>query len=221
MISIPSFIISFTVIRSQLYFANSPATIFSEPALCRLHTIPRPCVTFHIKLIFYGELSAPCPTPNLEDQPLLAVCNCLFHIFTFTLCIWRPSPQSATQRQAILWQQGSTQHRQLSDCLDKKQCMSYEPLCSSNQRKLYKRQIAKLLLMSWWSSWLLFSSSRNSLLLWCTNVPHHHHKGPPLNSGMLTLSFSYCTPSYVMVHHKNISRFRQMYFLHKTNLLIN
>jgi hypothetical protein len=149
MISIPSFIISFTVIRSQLYFANSPATIFSEPALCRLHTIPRPCVTFHIKLIFYGELSAPCPTPNLEDQPLLAVCNCLFHIFTFTLCIWRPSPQSATQRQAILWQQGSTQHRQLSDCLDKKQCMSYEPLCSSNQRKLYKRQIAKLLLMSW------------------------------------------------------------------------
>jgi hypothetical protein len=36
--------------------------------------------------IFYGEgLLAPRPTPKLEDHPLLAVCNCLFNIFTVTL----------------------------------------------------------------------------------------------------------------------------------------
>jgi hypothetical protein len=35
---------------------------------------------------FYGELlSAPRPTPKLEDHPLSAVRNCLFNIFTATL----------------------------------------------------------------------------------------------------------------------------------------
>jgi len=35
---------------------------------------------------FYGEeLSAPRPTPKLEDHPLSAVRDCLFNIFTATL----------------------------------------------------------------------------------------------------------------------------------------
>jgi hypothetical protein len=54
-------------------------------------------VIFRDKLIFYGEeLLAACPTPKLEDHPLLAVHNFIFSIFTATLHIWRISPPSAT-----------------------------------------------------------------------------------------------------------------------------
>jgi hypothetical protein len=43
-------------------------------------------VIIHNKLIFYGEgLLAPRPTPKLEDDPLSAVRDCLFNIFTATL----------------------------------------------------------------------------------------------------------------------------------------
>jgi hypothetical protein len=42
-------------------------------------------------LSFYGEeLLAPRLTPNLEDQPLSAVRDCLLNIFAATLHIWRP-----------------------------------------------------------------------------------------------------------------------------------
>jgi len=55
-----------------------------------LHLGPRPyqrispelrhLFIFHDYAIFYGEeLLAPCPTSKLEDQPLLAVCDCLFN----------------------------------------------------------------------------------------------------------------------------------------------
>jgi len=38
---------------------------------------------FHNYAIFYGEeLLALRPTPKLEDQPLVAVCDCLFNIVT-------------------------------------------------------------------------------------------------------------------------------------------
>jgi hypothetical protein len=42
--------------------------------------IPRPCVTFRNKLHFFNgeELSAPDPTPKLEDHTLSAVRDCLF-----------------------------------------------------------------------------------------------------------------------------------------------
>jgi len=39
------------------------------------------------KASFYGELSAPRPTPKLEDHTLSAVRDCLFHIFVATLHI--------------------------------------------------------------------------------------------------------------------------------------
>jgi len=43
---------------------------------------------FHDKIHFYGEeLLAPCPTHKLEHHPLLAVCSCLFSIFTATFHI--------------------------------------------------------------------------------------------------------------------------------------
>ena len=43
---------------------------------------------FHDKIRFYiEELLAPCPTHKLEHHPLLAVCCCLFSIFTATLHI--------------------------------------------------------------------------------------------------------------------------------------
>jgi hypothetical protein len=39
-----------------------------------LNPIPRPCVTFHNKLVFYSkELLAFCPTSKLEDHPLSAL----------------------------------------------------------------------------------------------------------------------------------------------------
>jgi len=41
---------------------------------------------FRNKARYYGdELSAPRPTPKLEDHPLSAVGNCLFVIFAATL----------------------------------------------------------------------------------------------------------------------------------------
>jgi hypothetical protein len=45
------------------------------------------CEYFVTKICFHGELLAPCPTPKLEDHPLLAVCDCLFNIFAATLHI--------------------------------------------------------------------------------------------------------------------------------------
>ena len=43
---------------------------------------------FRNKANFYGdELLAPCSTPKLEVHTLLAVCNCLFNIFTATIHI--------------------------------------------------------------------------------------------------------------------------------------
>ena len=43
---------------------------------------------FYNKASFYGEVFlAPCPTPKLENHPLSAVRDCLFHIFAATLHI--------------------------------------------------------------------------------------------------------------------------------------
>ena len=44
--------------------------------------------TFRNKASFYSEqLSAPRPTPKLEDHPLSAVCDCLFNMLAATLHI--------------------------------------------------------------------------------------------------------------------------------------
>jgi hypothetical protein len=57
---------------------------------------------FVTKLHFYGEgLLAPRPIPKLEDRPLAAVLDCLFHIFAATLHNWRPSSLSATSKICI------------------------------------------------------------------------------------------------------------------------
>jgi hypothetical protein len=46
------------------------------------------CEYFIIEIHFHGEkLLAPRPTPQLEDQSLLAVRDCLFNIFAATLLI--------------------------------------------------------------------------------------------------------------------------------------
>jgi hypothetical protein len=52
-------------------------------------------------LNFYREeLLAPCPTSKLEDNPLLAVHDCLLNIFTATLNIRRlflhPQPEDVS-----------------------------------------------------------------------------------------------------------------------------
>ena len=44
--------------------------------------------TVHNRIHFYSEeLLAPHPTPKLKYHPLLAICDCLFNIFTATLHI--------------------------------------------------------------------------------------------------------------------------------------
>jgi hypothetical protein len=69
---------------------------------------PRLLVIFRNKLIFYGEeLSAPRPTPKLEDHLLLAVHDCLFNIFAATLCICRLPPPSATWGRTMPWWKGT------------------------------------------------------------------------------------------------------------------
>jgi hypothetical protein len=61
-------------------------------------------VTFCNKLAFYDEeLLAPCPTPKLEDHPLLAVHDYFLSIYATTLHIWRSSPPSTTRRHAMLY----------------------------------------------------------------------------------------------------------------------
>jgi len=45
---------------------------FLLPRFQRIHPSLRPCVTFCIKLLFYGEeLLTIHPTPKLEDHPLV------------------------------------------------------------------------------------------------------------------------------------------------------
>jgi hypothetical protein len=72
----------------------------------RIHWSPMPCVTFHKKLVYNSkEQLVPCPTPRLEDNPLLVVHDFLFSIFTGTLHIWWPSHPSASWRDTLLlWQ---------------------------------------------------------------------------------------------------------------------
>ena len=55
-------------------------------------------------MFFYGErLSAPRPTPKLEDQPSSAVRGCLFNLFTATLHIGgRSSIRNLRTRHAVV-----------------------------------------------------------------------------------------------------------------------
>jgi hypothetical protein len=46
-------------------------------------------------------------TPKLENNPLSAVCDCLFNIFADTLHIWSPFPPSATWGRAMSRWQGT------------------------------------------------------------------------------------------------------------------
>jgi hypothetical protein len=72
----------------------------------RISPGPRRFETFRNLLLFYGEvLLAPRPKPKLEDQPLSAVCDCLFNVFAPTL--WRPSPPSTTWGRAKPWWHGT------------------------------------------------------------------------------------------------------------------
>jgi len=60
----------------------------------------------NISYVFYGKKkSDPCPTPppKLDDQPLLAVHNCLLNTFRATLSIWRLPPAFTTQWHAMQW----------------------------------------------------------------------------------------------------------------------
>jgi hypothetical protein len=54
--------------------------------LQRIRPGPRLCLALRNETVFYGEgLSAPRPTPKLEDHPLSFVRGCLFNIFAANL----------------------------------------------------------------------------------------------------------------------------------------
>jgi hypothetical protein len=81
----------------------------SAPHTCCMPCPPhpscaRPFVTFRNKLIFYGELLAPCPLLELEDHPLSGVRDCLFNIFA---AAWRSSSPSSTSGRPMPWWQGT------------------------------------------------------------------------------------------------------------------
>jgi hypothetical protein len=62
---------------------------------------PMLCAFFVTNLFFYGEgLSAPYPTPKLEDHPLSFVHGCIFTILAATLYNWRlflhPQPKDVS-----------------------------------------------------------------------------------------------------------------------------
>jgi hypothetical protein len=58
---------------------------------------------------FYHERLAPLPTPKLEDHPLLVVHDCLFNIFTATLCNRRTSLYLQPEDMSCCGDKGPTQ----------------------------------------------------------------------------------------------------------------
>jgi hypothetical protein len=74
-----------------------------RPFIQRIRPGQRLFVIFHNKLTFWGELLAPCQTPQLEDHPLSAVREWLFNILAATLHIRKTSPPSATWVCAMSW----------------------------------------------------------------------------------------------------------------------
>jgi hypothetical protein len=56
----------------KVYFLLHNSCIYSYP---RIRPVPRSLITFRNKLIFYGELLAPHPTPKLEDQLINSIWN--------------------------------------------------------------------------------------------------------------------------------------------------
>jgi hypothetical protein len=70
--------------KALLVIIISPYSVSKNPSrykiLCNIYNMP----------VFYGEeLLTLRPTPKLEDHLLSAVHDCLFSIFSDTLCIWR------------------------------------------------------------------------------------------------------------------------------------
>jgi len=101
--------------KSNMYLANSMATVESDPDLCRFLTFQvqnlmyllhclgctkgsfpaRGTIILFIarSVFFFGkELSAPRPIPKLEDHPLPVVSYCVINIFAATLHIGGRSP---------------------------------------------------------------------------------------------------------------------------------
>jgi hypothetical protein len=93
-----SFLLTFPPI-SYMHSSSPPFVLHAPPiSSCIQGTRPGPRLleNFRNKLIFYGELLPPRPTPKLEDHPLSAVRDCLFNIFAAALQNWRAYPPSAT-----------------------------------------------------------------------------------------------------------------------------
>ena len=115
---------SCTPTNSNLYLANSLATVVSEPDLYRLNTVNLPnlmslfhclgrtkrrvqdrgkCIRFVTRPVFYVEdLLAPLPPLKLEDRPLLAVRDCLFNILPLSSKL-ETVPKWTTQFIVHLW----------------------------------------------------------------------------------------------------------------------
>jgi len=90
---------------------------------------PKHVFMFRNKGIFYGEkLSAPLPTPKLDDHPLSAVCDCFFDMFVAALrTVGRSSIRNLRTRHAV----ATCTH------LSRNNKLPYINICIRNVSRLY------------------------------------------------------------------------------------
>lgn len=69
---------------------------------CSRESVKSPCVIFHNMPVYLGKgLSASHKIPKLKDDPLSAVCDSLFDIFTVTLHVQRLSIPPTNSEQIL------------------------------------------------------------------------------------------------------------------------
>jgi len=109
-----SLVLPYSMEQSPSREANRFAASQEIPRfLCKpkVHSRSHKCsltVSKHDTFLRWG-VSAPRPTPKLEDRPLSAVHDSLFNIFA-TTSILDAVPPSATWRHSMLWWQGPAYH---------------------------------------------------------------------------------------------------------------
>ena len=84
-------LLAYSMEQRSSWEANRFSTSQEIPCILwnlKVHYSSYKCFSLFCNMIrFYGELVAPRPTPNLNDHPKMAVCDCLFDIFAATLHI--------------------------------------------------------------------------------------------------------------------------------------
>jgi hypothetical protein len=90
------------ILDEEQKLRSSSLCSFLQPQLQRIRPGPRPFVTFHKKLIFYSELLARRPTPNLGVHPIspVATSHSIYSQLSFISggLLLHPQPEDAASR---------------------------------------------------------------------------------------------------------------------------